>query len=80
MDLKSKIVKAITEVMPKDKDGNIKDKCLHSDIVVAVQQVKNIDSIGLVSIPFEHLEWCMKKYGAIPTDWRHFMEDLENEC
>lgn len=35
------ILIAITEVMPKDEIGNIIDKALHSDIIDAVQKVKN---------------------------------------
>lgn len=37
------ILIAITDVMPKDANGNIINKKLHSDIINAVQQVKNIN-------------------------------------
>jgi hypothetical protein len=34
-----------------------------------------IDSVTL-SLP--HVEATMKKYGAIPTDWRHFFDELKD--
>jgi hypothetical protein len=52
------ILIAITAAMPKDADGNIIDKQLHSDIINAVQQVKNIayePVLGTVDYEYEHL-------------------------
>jgi len=34
--------------------------------------------IADVRLSLPHVESTMKKYGAIPTDWRHFFDDLKD--
>lgn len=38
------------------------------------------DDIHNVSISFTKLEQVMREWNAIPNDWRHFFDELKNEC
>lgn len=76
------ILRAITEVMPKDETGGIIDKALHSDIIDAVQKVKNC-SIPLVMpcTSFEHTAVDLKDGStAVWTDGLSLNSDNDRHC
>ena len=43
------------------------------------QHVAELKKLHIVDVRLSlpHIEAIMKKYGAIPTDWRHFFDDLK---
>ena len=43
-----------------------------------VNELKNSRIINNISSSIPNLEATMVKYGAIPTDWKHFFDDLNS--
>ncbi len=45
-ELELKLTEVITETMPKGEDGKIKDRLLHSDLIVAVNEALRIHFVS----------------------------------
>lgn len=45
-ELEIKLMAVITETMPRDEDGKIQDKLLHSDLIVAVTEALRIYDVS----------------------------------
>lgn len=45
-ELEIKLMAVITETMPKDEDGKIQDRLLHSDLIVAVTEALRIYDVS----------------------------------
>ena len=71
------ILIAITDVMPKDDEGNIIDKELHSNLISAVQGVEKLNLPGIKVSVCEHKEVAG---GTIPCFNRKCMASFNNIC
>jgi len=45
-ELELKLMAVITETMPKGEDGKIKDRLLHSDLIIAVNEALRIHFVS----------------------------------
>lgn len=48
------IIGIITDTMPKDENGKIIDKQLHSDLITAIQLAKNLHQPNVIKSACEH--------------------------
>jgi hypothetical protein len=44
-ELELKLMAVITETMPKDKNGKIENRLLHSDLIIAVSEALHIHGV-----------------------------------
>ena len=67
-EIKLRLMAAITETMPKDEDGKIKDRLLHSDLIIAVNEALSIGSVvgqsEQLKCYHENHEWKSDGYGG----------------
>jgi len=73
----NEIIGIITDTMPKDDNGNIIDKQLHSDLITAIQLAKNLHQPDVSSLVCRNFfpdggstagnicKWCGKQ------SWQH---------